>query len=303
MGWLLYRQGKHAEALQIPARKPKRLGNDPELDLHLGEVQWAVGRPGRRAQDLAGGARATIPTTKSSASGSSARGPERRRRHRACPRTSARSSACWRSLLAGCATCARRRAGAGRRARRSRRAVAMDGQGAHRARGAGRRWQRQFRLAAALRAHGTVLFAGRSARAACRSSRTANRSQIDRRRRARARRGGGARRACSSASGIELPLADMRYWMLGVPAPGAAGAGVHALPAAGDVHRVPAARLGSSATTEFQPGVGLVLADQAQRDDRRRSRADRRRRLAAAGAVSHEPAAGQARRPGPRPAS
>ena len=42
MGWLLYRQGKPAEAIKYLERA-KQLGNDPELDLHLGEAQWAAG--------------------------------------------------------------------------------------------------------------------------------------------------------------------------------------------------------------------------------------------------------------------
>jgi tetratricopeptide (TPR) repeat protein len=42
MGWLLHRQGKHAEALKYLERA-RRLGSDPEIDLHVGEVQWAMG--------------------------------------------------------------------------------------------------------------------------------------------------------------------------------------------------------------------------------------------------------------------
>jgi Tfp pilus assembly protein PilF len=42
MGWLLFRQGKPTEAVKY-LEKAKRLGNDPELDLHLGEAQWAAG--------------------------------------------------------------------------------------------------------------------------------------------------------------------------------------------------------------------------------------------------------------------
>lgn len=42
MGWLLHRQGKHAEAIKY-LQRARRLGNDPELDLHLGEAQWAAG--------------------------------------------------------------------------------------------------------------------------------------------------------------------------------------------------------------------------------------------------------------------
>lgn len=42
MGWLLYREGRYAEALQFLERAGKSDG-DPEIDLHLGEVQWAMG--------------------------------------------------------------------------------------------------------------------------------------------------------------------------------------------------------------------------------------------------------------------
>jgi tetratricopeptide (TPR) repeat protein len=42
MGWLLHRQGRHAEALEYLQRS-KQLGSDPEIDLHVGEVQWAMG--------------------------------------------------------------------------------------------------------------------------------------------------------------------------------------------------------------------------------------------------------------------
>ena len=42
MGWVLYRQGKHAEAIEY-LQRARRLGNDPEIDLHLGEAQWAAG--------------------------------------------------------------------------------------------------------------------------------------------------------------------------------------------------------------------------------------------------------------------
>jgi tetratricopeptide (TPR) repeat protein len=42
MGWLLYREGKYPEALQYLNRASK-LGPDPEIDLHIGEVQWAMG--------------------------------------------------------------------------------------------------------------------------------------------------------------------------------------------------------------------------------------------------------------------
>ena len=42
MGWLLHRQGKQAEALKYLQRS-KALASDPEIDLHVGEVQWALG--------------------------------------------------------------------------------------------------------------------------------------------------------------------------------------------------------------------------------------------------------------------
>ncbi len=42
MGWLLHRQGKQAEAVQYLERA-RRHGSDPEIDLHLGEAQWAMG--------------------------------------------------------------------------------------------------------------------------------------------------------------------------------------------------------------------------------------------------------------------
>jgi tetratricopeptide (TPR) repeat protein len=41
-GWVLFRQGKPQEALPYLQRARKR-GDDPELDLHLGEVQWSLG--------------------------------------------------------------------------------------------------------------------------------------------------------------------------------------------------------------------------------------------------------------------
>ncbi len=44
MGWLLHRQGRQAEALAYLERA-RATGDDPEIDLHLGEVQWALGRP------------------------------------------------------------------------------------------------------------------------------------------------------------------------------------------------------------------------------------------------------------------
>lgn len=45
MGWLLFREGRHAEALAYLTRS-RALGNDPEIDLHVGEVQWAMGDQG-----------------------------------------------------------------------------------------------------------------------------------------------------------------------------------------------------------------------------------------------------------------
>ncbi|MGI9245698.1 MAG: tetratricopeptide repeat protein, partial [Steroidobacteraceae bacterium] len=40
--WLLYREGRYAEALPYLQRSAM-LGGDPEIDLHIGEVQWAMG--------------------------------------------------------------------------------------------------------------------------------------------------------------------------------------------------------------------------------------------------------------------
>jgi len=42
MGWLLYREGKYPEALDY-LRRASEAGADPEIDLHVGEVQWAMG--------------------------------------------------------------------------------------------------------------------------------------------------------------------------------------------------------------------------------------------------------------------
>jgi tetratricopeptide (TPR) repeat protein len=42
MGWVLFRQGRLQEALTYMQRAD-RLGDDAEIDLHLGEVQWALG--------------------------------------------------------------------------------------------------------------------------------------------------------------------------------------------------------------------------------------------------------------------
>jgi len=43
MGWVLYRQGRLPEALEYLMRA-RELGDDAEIDLHLGEVQWALGK-------------------------------------------------------------------------------------------------------------------------------------------------------------------------------------------------------------------------------------------------------------------
>lgn len=42
MGWVLFRQGRLPEALEYLKRAKDR-GSDAEIDLHLGEVQWALG--------------------------------------------------------------------------------------------------------------------------------------------------------------------------------------------------------------------------------------------------------------------
>ena len=42
MGWLLYREGRYPEALAHLQRAGES-GSDPEIDLHIGEVQWAMG--------------------------------------------------------------------------------------------------------------------------------------------------------------------------------------------------------------------------------------------------------------------
>jgi Tfp pilus assembly protein PilF len=42
MGWLLYREGNYPEALEH-LRRAGEAGADPEIDLHIGEVQWAMG--------------------------------------------------------------------------------------------------------------------------------------------------------------------------------------------------------------------------------------------------------------------
>ena len=48
MGWLLYREGNYTLALDH-LRRAGEAGADPEIDLHAGEVQWAMGdREGAR---------------------------------------------------------------------------------------------------------------------------------------------------------------------------------------------------------------------------------------------------------------
>jgi len=42
MGWVLFRQGRFPEALEY-LKRANDLGDDAEIDLHLGEVQWALG--------------------------------------------------------------------------------------------------------------------------------------------------------------------------------------------------------------------------------------------------------------------
>jgi tetratricopeptide (TPR) repeat protein len=42
MGWLLFREGRNAEAVDY-LQRARKMGSDPEMDLHLGEVQWAMG--------------------------------------------------------------------------------------------------------------------------------------------------------------------------------------------------------------------------------------------------------------------
>lgn len=42
MGWVLFRQGRLPEALEY-LKRANDLGDDAEIDLHLGEVQWALG--------------------------------------------------------------------------------------------------------------------------------------------------------------------------------------------------------------------------------------------------------------------
>jgi tetratricopeptide (TPR) repeat protein len=43
MGWLLHREGRNSEALEFLQRAAKSAA-DPEIDLHIGEVQWALGQ-------------------------------------------------------------------------------------------------------------------------------------------------------------------------------------------------------------------------------------------------------------------
>jgi tetratricopeptide (TPR) repeat protein len=52
MGWLLFREGKYAEALEYLKRSSKA-GADPEIDLHIGEVQWAMGEQAAARQTWA----------------------------------------------------------------------------------------------------------------------------------------------------------------------------------------------------------------------------------------------------------
>jgi tetratricopeptide (TPR) repeat protein len=42
MGWLLYKEGNYAAALDH-LQRASQSGADPEIDLHIGEVQWAMG--------------------------------------------------------------------------------------------------------------------------------------------------------------------------------------------------------------------------------------------------------------------
>lgn len=41
MGWVLFRQGRADDAL-VYLQRARQLGSDPEIDLHIGEVQWAL---------------------------------------------------------------------------------------------------------------------------------------------------------------------------------------------------------------------------------------------------------------------
>ena len=42
MGWVLFREGNYPAALEH-LQHARRNGADPEIDLHIGEVQWAMG--------------------------------------------------------------------------------------------------------------------------------------------------------------------------------------------------------------------------------------------------------------------
>jgi tetratricopeptide (TPR) repeat protein len=49
MGWLLYKEGRYTEALDY-LKRANEAGADSEIDLHMGEVQWAMGdQKGARA--------------------------------------------------------------------------------------------------------------------------------------------------------------------------------------------------------------------------------------------------------------
>jgi tetratricopeptide (TPR) repeat protein len=52
MGWLLYREGDYPAALDH-LRRASEAGADPEIDLHAGEVQWAMGDRGGARQTWA----------------------------------------------------------------------------------------------------------------------------------------------------------------------------------------------------------------------------------------------------------
>ena len=45
MGWLMYRMGKHTQALEY-LRKAYTARSDPEIAAHLGEVLWVAGERG-----------------------------------------------------------------------------------------------------------------------------------------------------------------------------------------------------------------------------------------------------------------
>ena len=208
-------------------------------------------RPGRRGSS-------GIPTTKSCASGSSARGPEHRRRcHRAWPAHVSRALVCWRLLLAGCAT-----APVDRRRRPAARAPIPTTLS---------QWIAKGRIALAAQGEGgsgSFVWQQRSERTELAVARAARRGRAQIvtdgdiaavRRRPKAARSTATRRArrWSNASARELPLADMRYWMLGVPAPERGRAPCSAADAV-RVPRIPAARLGVS-YQEFRPVAGWSL--------------------------------------------